>query len=128
MEIIILVNAKNMKNKDNDLSKIECLDGDECNEYSFLIVATNECYYSAQCNDENPLFFNKKCYNKANCPDNSGYDQDYPKTCTCKYYYYIDSNENIISFSENENCPSNYPNLIYSRDEYVANENQELIK
>ena len=110
----------------NDISKIECLEEENCEEDFLLIVNTNECYNSSQCRQDNPLLFNKKCYNQNNCPTNTIYKEDSPMTCSCIKYYYIDSNNNIVCLSEEQKCTEDYPNLIYAKDKCVENNDEEL--
>ena len=109
-----------------DPSKLECINGEICPEDLLLIVATNECYNGTQCRQDYPLLFNNKCYNKNNCPENTIFNPDSPKTCSCIKYYYIDENNDIVCQGQNDNCPENYPNLIYSRDKCVRNGDTEL--
>ena len=96
------------KYDDDDKSKIFCLTGIECREGHLLIKETKECYKSTDCRQECPLLFNGICYNQNNCPENTIYKEEYPKTCFCVKYYYIE-NGNIICLSKNHNvCPNNY--------------------
>ena len=113
--------------KFSESSKIECLNDDNCESGFLLIVATKECYNGSQCREENPLLFNNKCYNEDNCPVNTIYKDDSPKTCSCIKYYYIDSqnNNNIECLPENEACPEGYY-LINSKNKCVQEEDSEL--
>ena len=121
--------CKNLwKYNEVDISKKDCLDTDECGNDFLLIVATNECYKGTVCREENPLLFNNKCYNKNNCPENTLYKEDSPKTCSCVNYYYIDSNDHnyIKCLPNDDKCPNDYPNLIISKNKCVENDNEEL--
>ena len=93
-----------------------------------MISATKECYKGTHCKEEYPLLFNKRCYNKENCPENTIYKEESPKTCSCIKYYYLDSQNNIICLPENENSPDDpdYPNLIFPKNKCVKNEDNEL--
>ena len=71
------------KYDNDDISKIECLNEENCENGYLLIDETKECYNGAQCREEYPLLFNNKCYNKDNCPENTIYKEDSPKTCSC---------------------------------------------
>ena len=96
------------KYDDEDKSKILCLTGDVCPDEHLLIKETKECYKSTDCRPEYPLLFNGICYNQTNCPKNTKYKEEYPKTCSCVKYYYIE-NGKIICLSQNDNvCPDNY--------------------
>ena len=125
----ICVCKKLWKYKDDDISKKDCLADDKCGEGFLLIVATNECYKGTVCREEYPLLFNNECYDKNNCPENTIYKEDSPKTCSCVNYYYIDStgNNNYIKcLPKDEKCPEDYPNLIISKNKCVEDNNEEL--
>ena len=113
------------KYDNKDISKIKCLEN--CEENYLLIVATNECYNSKQCREEYPLLFNNQCFNKTNCPINTIYNEDSPRTCSCIKYYYINKeNDLIVCLGENDNCPPEYPYLIYSKNKCVEDGDEEL--
>ena len=105
---------------------MECLNDDICPQDLLLIFATNECYNGTKCREEYPLLFNNKCYNKNNCPENTVYKIDAPKTCSCVNYYYIEENSDIICMDKNDYCPEGYPNLIYIKNKCVKNDDEEL--
>jgi hypothetical protein len=113
------------KYDNKDISKIICLEN--CEENYLLIVATNECYNSKQCREEYPLLFNNQCFNKTNCPINTIYNEDSPRTCSCIKYYYINKeNDLIVCLGKNDNCPPEYPYLIYSKNKCVEDGDEEL--
>jgi len=105
---------------------LECLNDDICPQDLLLIFATNECYNGTKCREEYPLLFNNKCYNKNNCPENTVYKIDAPKTCSCVNYNYIEENSDIICMDKNDYCPEGYPNLIYIKNKCVKNDDEEL--
>ena len=112
---------------EEDPLKIQCISEDNCPTGTLLIVENKECYKGTQCNEKNPLLYNNKCYNQNNCPENTAYKSDFPKTCSCvKYFYINENNDDIICLGQNESCPTEYPNLIYSRNKCVKNDDEEL--
>lgn len=121
--------CKNLwKYNEEDISKKECLSTDKCDDGFLLIFATKECYKGTVCREENPLLFNNECYNKNNCPENTSYKEDSPKTCSCVNYFYIDSNDHnyIKCLPIDDKCPDDYPNLIISKNKCVKNVDEEL--
>ena len=132
----LLINDENNQSKckckklwrynQDEPSKLECLNDETCPQDLLLIFATNECYNGTQCREEYPLLFNNKCYNKNNCPENTIYKIDAPKTCSCVNYYYIEENSDIICIDENDYCPEGYPNLVYIKNKCVKNGDKEL--
>ena len=113
--------------KEGDSLKLQCISEDDCPEGTLLILATNECYKGTKCNENNPLLYNNRCYNLTNCPENTIYKSDFPKTCSCVNYFYINENNgDIICLGESESCPTEYPNLINSRNKCVKNNDEEL--
>jgi len=121
--------CKNLwKYKEDDISKKDCLDTEECGDDFLLIIATKECYNGTVCREEYPLLFNNKCYDKINCPENTLFKEDSPKTCSCVNYYYIDSGDHnyIKCLAQDEKCPTEYPNLIISKNKCVKDNDEEL--
>ena len=98
-------------------SEIECVRTNFCPKTPdpFVeIVDTKQCYPGDICPSESPLLFNRKCYKKNNCPENSYYNSNNPGTCTCYnlWYKYQDPTfgEDFIHClpKETNRCPMQY--------------------
>ena len=110
--------------------KKECItlnDEGNCPEEDYLlIVETKECYKSEKCKEENPLLFNKKCYGKNSCPENSEYIEENPDTCTCSNLWTKNNNAIECLDKDKQECPSEYPNLIITQKQCVKDEDEIL--
>ena len=107
--------------------KIECIREDFCPREYVQIYNKKQCLLGNACPRESPLIFNRICYNKNNCPENSHFDNHYEGKCICDnlWYQYTDININIdFQFclpKDVNRCPmhssSKYPYQIYSTKE-----------
>ena len=110
----------------NENGKKVCLDLTSCPEGSLLIKRTNECYSGSTCPSEDPLIYDKICYEKDNCPKdlNTKYDETINK-CICVNKWYKES-EKEKCLGENSECPPDYPYLnSLTKECYKKQENIE---
>ena len=111
-------------------NKIECIRTFYCPDGYVQIYDTKQCLLGDVCPSESPLFFNKICYKRNNCPQNSHFDSNIEGICTCDnlWYKYHDSNINYDSIfclpKDTNFCPMHsepiYPYQILRTKECVT--------
>jgi hypothetical protein len=103
--------------------KTICLAEEECSgTYNHRLFGTQMCLEN--CNGYILSLDGKYCYNSEKyCPQNTkniSYEEGKYK-CFCSFKFYNNSDGNYVCLNENEECPSEYKNLILETNECVNN-------
>lgn len=106
--------------------KIFCLAEEDCimTEYKYRLFGTQKCL--EDCNDYILSFDEKYCYNSDKyCEQNTkniSFDKEGGgkiNKCFCSFKFYNKSDGNYVCLNENEECPSEYKNLILETNECI---------